>query len=233
MKKILFPVVALFVLASCVDNNVSNFQSYNSLGESFITESFITENIITETTISETVISETIIEEETSSEEAAMDPLKKAYLQSWEQNESAAYQEYETNPLVPLVDLMVSAPNTVQVGQGTMYYDMLNFVDEHMTFVALISSFANEGQTIENGWTVARMGYGLSKSYHYDFMRSINADWFNGTYTYWENPSQVNAFYGGITTWTKGLSTLYVTLAFMDNGTVRFLPLGAWSIVVS
>jgi len=230
MNKVLNSAAIILVglaLASCTSTTSSASSSRTGL-PSTISETVISETIISETVISETIISETVIEEETSSE---VNPLRKAYLDSLETRQSG-FEDYETNDLIPLVDLKVVVPNTVQKGSGSFYYDMLDFKDDDLTFVSLVINVVNEGVALQDGWITARMGYGLEKTYHYDFITSIGADWFNGSYTYWQNPSQVNAFSGGTVTSSLGETYIHFTLAWNDNGTVKFLNIGSYSVFV-
>jgi hypothetical protein len=206
MKKFLFPLVALFALVGCTD---FGFQA-SSLGG------------VSENTISETVIEETTI---------VANPIRKAYLDSL-QSQQAGFNEYQTNELIPLVDFRVTVPNTVQTESAYFYYDMANFEDEHLTYAALITNVVGPNEAVEDGWITAAMGYGLERTYHYDFITSIGADWFNGQYSYYENPSQVNAMSGGGVTWNVGKTYIHYTLAWNDSGTVRFLPIGSYFVIV-
>jgi hypothetical protein len=216
MKKILLPL--LLLLASCVGGAASQQSGLPSN----ITENVITESVITETTISETTITLPTI-----------NPLKQAYADAWVEGESSGfYDEYQTNPAVPYVDFRMEVPNTVQQGSGVFRYEMFDFRDEQLTFAALIVSVATEGESLLDGWTTARMGYGLEVTYHYDFLMSIGADWFNGQYVRYANPSEVNAMSGATITFSKGRTDFYLTLAYNDGGTIRFLPIGVWSVFV-
>jgi len=177
----------------------------------------------------ESVITESITEDTAS--ETSVNPIRRAYLESL-QPQQAGFNDYQTSELIPLVDFRVTVPNTVQTESANVYYDITRFEDEHLTYAALITNVVRQNQTFEEGWITAKIGYGLKRTYHYDFITSIGADWFNGQYSYYENPSKVNAMSGGLTTWNLGTTHIHFTLAWNDNGTIRFLPIGSYFVSV-